>query len=259
MAKKEENKKEEIVEEVKVETETTEVEEKKEEVKFEQLEDVEFEKEEKEKKTKSKKKNIILLIVGILLIIGACVAAFLFVNRETPKTLVQDFVLKLNEQDFESVLSMIDIKGYYALNTTSDGEEIDEDTNYEKFYTKFDERYAVVEKEEDYKELAEVFEDCNKDNLKELFAGMEFKITEISDPVLIQNTKGLYKVTAKIDMSFEGQTESEEYSFYVNKQKINFFKTEYKIVGGDVPGTVLYMMFLAEYYSELYSGMEVTE
>ena len=256
MAKKEENKKEEVVEEVKVETETTEVEEKKEEVKVEQLEDVEFEKEEKEKKAKSKKKNIIFLIIGIVLLIAVCVIAFLFINRETPENLIQDFVTNLNAQDFEKVLGTIDIKGYYALNTTYDGEEIDENTNLEKFYTKFDERYAVAGEDKDYKELAEVFEECDKETLKTLFAGMEFKITEMSDPVLIQNTKGLYKITTNIDMTYQGETESAKYDFYVNKVKVNLFKTEYKIVGGDVPGTVLYMMFLSEYYNELYSEVE---
>lgn len=265
MAENDENKKEEIVEEVKDETKATEevkeniAEEKTESAKVEQLDDVEFEKEEKEKKTKFKKKNIILLIVGIVLLIAACVAAFLFINRETPENLVQDFVTNLNAQDFEKVLGVIDIKGYYSLNTTYNGEEVDENTNFEKYYTKFDERYAVAGEDEDYKELLDVFEGCDKENLKTLFEGMEFKITEMSDPVLIQNTKGLYKITTNIDMTYQGETESAEYDFYVNKTKVNLFKTEYKIVGGDVPGTVLYMMFLSEYYNDLYSEMETAQ
>ena len=262
MAENDENKKEEMVEEVKVETEATkETKENtvEETTKVEQLDDVEFEKEEKEKKSKSKKKNIIFLIVGIVLLVAACVGAFLLINRETPENLVQDFVTNLNAQDFEKVLGVIDIKGYYSLNTTYDGEEVSEDTNYEKYYTKFDERYAVAGEDKDYKELLDVFESCDKENLKTLFEGMEFKITEMSDPVLIQNTKGLYKITTKIDMIYQGETESAEYDFYVNKTKVNLFKTEYKIVGGDVPGTVLYMMFLSEYYNDLYSEMETQQ
>ena len=226
-----------------------------EENKVEQLEDVEFEKEEKVKKANSKKKNIILLIIGIVVLIGVCAGAFLLINRATPKTVVQDFITNLNAQDFDKVLGAIDVKGYYALNTTYDGEEVDEDTNLEKYYVKFDERYAKVGEEEDCKELISVCEKCDKEALKEVFAGMEFKITEISDPVLIQDTKGLYKVSAKVDMTYEGETESAEYDFYVNKVKVNAFKSEYKLVGGDVPGTVLYVMFLTEYYNDLYSEM----
>lgn len=217
----------------------------------EQLDDVEFEKEQKEKSKKSKKKNIIFLIIGILVIIAIGLSAFFFINKGNPTDIIQDFVTSFNSQDFETTIDMIDIKGYYALATTSEGEEIDENTNYEKFYTKFDERYEKSEKEDDYKELLEVIEEIDAETLKTLFNGMEIKITEIEDPVLIQNTKGLYKISANIDVIYEGETQSDQYNFYVNKEKVNLIKSEYKLVGGELPETILYMMFLSEYYSNL--------
>lgn len=247
MAENEENvQKEEKVEEVS-ETKETEKTEEVEKV-VEQLDDVDFEKEVEElkKDKKSKKKNIIFLIIGILAIVAVGVVAFFVINKGNPKAIVQDFVTSFNSQDFESVIGMIDVKGFYALNTTSDGEEVDENTNYEKFYTKFDARYEKAESEEDYKELVKVFDSADKETLKTVFAGMELTITEIKDPVLIQNTKGLYKVTTNIDMTNGEQSESGTYNFYVNKTK-----GEYKIVGGDIPETLLYMMFLSEYYNAL--------
>lgn len=242
MAEKEENvQKEEKVEEINEVKET-------ENVVVEQLDDVDFEKEVEElkKEKKSKKKNIIFLIIGILVIVAVGVSAFFVINKGNPKAVVQDFVTSFNSQDFETAIGMIDVKGFYALNTTSDGEEVDENTNYEKFYTKFDERYEKAEGEEDYEELLEVFDSADKETLKTVFEGMQLTVTEIKEPVLIQNTKGLYKVTVNIDMTNGEQTESGTYNFYINKTN-----REYKIVGGEIPETLLYMMFLTEYYSAL--------
>jgi hypothetical protein len=136
--------------------------------------------------------------------------------------------------------------GIYALVADPNGKPITKPSNHTDFC------YNYIRQSNSGRRLCEK---CDKEALKEVFAGMEFKITEISDPVLIQNTKGLYKISAKVDMTYEGETESAEYDFYVNKVKVNAFKSEYKLVGGDVPGTVLYMMFLTEYYNDLYSEM----
>lgn len=177
--------------------------------------------------------------------------SLLSVSFNNPKAIVENFISYFNLGMYNEFYDLIDLKGYYALNTTYDGEEVDEDTNYEKFYTKFDIRYAEAGEDEDYLELVEVFETCDKESLKTIFEGMEFKIVKIEEPVLIQDTNGLYKVTTNIDVTYEGETESAEYNFYINAVRKDLGYVEYKIVGGDVPGTVLYMLFLNEYYEDI--------
>lgn len=217
----------------------------------EQLEDVDFEKEFEEKKKKSKVKNIIILIVGILLLAAVGFGAYYFISRGTPENVVEDFVLSFNSQDYGKMMSLIDLEGFYALSTTADDEEVDETTNLEKYYTKFDERYEKAKSEEDCKEFVETISEIDTETLTEVFEGLEMTITEIEEPVLIQNTKGLYKISINMDMTAEGETVSDKYSFYVNRSN-----NEYKIVGGEITESILYIMLMSEYYSSATSTLQ---
>ena len=220
------NKQEEIIEEYK---------------KVEQLDDVDFEKEKEEKSKNKKVKNIIFLI-GIILLLGVVgFGAYYFISRGTPETLIEDFVTNFNNQDFEKVVELVDLQGFYALRTITD-EEVDDSTNIEKYYTKFDERYDAVENEEEYKEFVKQISETDKKYLKEEFEGIEITISDIGEPVLIQNTKGLYKIYVTMKFSINGETASEiKYTFYIDKVKGN-----YKLVGGDVTELIISCV---EYYS----------
>lgn len=210
----------------------------------EQLDDVDFEKECEEKKKKSKFKNIIILIVGLLAIAVVGFLAYYFISRGTPENVVEDFMISFNSQDYDKMMTLIDLKGFYALSTTADDEEINENTNLEKYYIKFDKRYQEVGNDDDCKEFVETMSKVDTESLKDIFEGLEMTITEIDEPVLIQNTKSLYKVSVNIDMTAEGETVSDKYSFYVNR-----IGNEYKIVGGEITETILYMMLVNEYYN----------
>ena len=211
-------------------------------VKVEQLEDVDFEKEKEEKNKNKKFKNILILIIGIavLFIVGIC--AYFAMGSGNPRIVIEEFLSNVNSSNFDEALANIDLKGMYALITTYEGEQVDENTNYEKYYTKFDTRFENIEKEEGYKEFIELNSIINS-NVKQHFEGVEFKVTAIEDPILIQGTKGLYKIKTNIDMTAQEQTQSIQIDFYLNRTLFS-----YKIVGGYIPELLI---SLNEYYNEL--------
>ena len=211
-------------------------------VKVEQLEDVDFEKEKEEKNKNKKFKNILILIIGIavLFIVGIC--AYFAMGSGNPRIVIEEFLSNVNSSNFDEALDNIDLKGMYALITTYEGEQVDENTNYEKYYTKFDTRFENIEKEEGYKEFIELNSIINS-NVKQHFEGVEFKVTAIEDPILIQGTKGLYKIKTNIDMAAQEQTQSIQIDFYLNRTLFS-----YKIVGGYIPELLI---SLNEYYNEL--------
>lgn len=210
--------------------------------KVEQLDDVDFEKEKMEKPKNKKTKNIIILIIGIIVFIAIGLIAYIAIGMGNPKIVIEDFVSNVNSKKFDEALKYIDLKGMYTLITTYEGEEVDDSTNLEKYYTKFDSRYKEIENNEEYKEFVSLNKTVN-DEVKTFFEDVEFKITEIHDPVLIQNTKGLYKVKTNVDMIYDKQTQSIEIDFYVNK---SIFK--YQLVGGYIPEL---LVSINEHYNEL--------
>lgn len=241
-----ENKKE-VREEVELNVEETKTQEQKTEEnnisketpKFEQLEDVEFEKEQEAKKEKNgKAKKIILIILAIILIAGIGLAVFFVVKMGSPEKTIEDFVGYFNSGDFENVMGTMDLKGFYAISML--GLENSEGT---VDYTKFDSKYAELKDTDDCKDFIDTLSKIDKASVKEYFKGYTLKITSMKEPVKIQNTEALYKITANVDLvSSEGETSSDEAIFYVAK-----IDGKYKIVNGDLPGSVIYAMILLEY------------
>lgn len=234
--------KKEVQEIIETNTDETKVQEQNENLsetpKFEQLDDVEFEKEQEEKKKNGKLKKIILIVVAIILIAGIGLAIFFVLKMGSPEKTVEDFIGYFNSSDFENVIGTMDLKGFYAisiLGTESSDGSVD--------YTKFENKYAELKDTDDCKEFVDTFSKIDKSGVKEYFKGYTIKITSMKEPVKIQNTEGLYKLTTNIDLvSSSGETSSDEAVFYVAK-----IDGKYKIVNGDLPGSIIYAMILLEY------------
>lgn len=212
------------------------------EVKVEQLEDVDFEKEEQEKKSKGKKvKKVLIILLIILLLSGIGIGAFFIIQKGSPTKVVEDFVGYFNSGDFESMFGTIDLKGFYTVSTLAL-----ENENLEPDYTKFDSEYEKLKDTDEAKEIVDMFAEIDKSILKDYYTGYSITLTSVNDPVLIQNTKNLYKITANVDIiDNSGATTSAKVDFYANK-----VDKEYKIVYGDLPYEMVGSLLTIIMYSQ---------
>lgn len=204
----------------------------------EQLDDVEFEKEQEEKKKKnSKVKKILLIILAIVLVAGIGLAIFFIVKMGSPEKTVEDFVGYFNAGEFENVLETMDLKGFYALSIL--GLENSDGT---PDYTKFESEYEKSKDTEECKDFIDTVSKIDVNGIKEYFKGITLNITAMKEPVKIQNTKGVYKISTNIDLlTPDGQTSSDEVVFYVAK-----IDGKYKIINGELPASIIYAMILLE-------------
>lgn len=161
-----------------------------------------------EKKEKGFKKYLPLVIVCVLLVVALGVGLwFLLGNKaDTPEKIAEKYVNAMSEGNADKLMDIMDIKGAYAWKQCNGNTD------------KFVEEYNKVNDSDvnSYKDEIKKSLDSAMGMLK-AFGGVSIKLKNVETPEEL--TKGLYKVTANMEMEAFGQKQDQGTSLIVYNGK----------------------------------------